>query len=385
MKEEVRPYYAVINVDNFEYNLQQIKKLTGGKKIIAIIKADAYGHGAVELSKIVEKEADMAAVAVLGEAIELRKSGFKKPILILGCTPCEFADEIVKYDITQSVFTMELAEAISIEAVKQNKTANIHIKIDTGMGRIGYMVNSQSVSEIKKISGLKNLKLEGIFTHFATSDEKDKSYTYIQLERFNKILKDLEDVGIKFELRHAANSAAIIDMPEAYFDAVRPGVILYGYYPSCDVQKSRLNLKPVMSLKAKIVYVKTVPEGCSISYGRKFITKRESRIATLPFGYADGYTRLLSGKANVIVNGKLAKIVGNICMDQCMVDVTDCTDVKEGTEVTVMGQEGEALIDANVLAEEIGTINYEFLCMVSKRVPRIYVNDSKIIKVKNYV
>lgn len=386
MFDNFRPYYAEINLDNFRHNFREVKRLVKGRKIFGVIKADGYGHGAIELARVLEEEGvDYFAVAVITEALELRKNGFKKPILIMGFTPPTFAKEIVEFDITQAVFSFDLAKSLSDEAVKQNKVAKIHIKIDTGMGRVGFIPNEKALDEIERINKLPNLKLEGIFSHFSSADEKDKTFTILQLNRFIKTVKALEERGIKFELKHLANSAGIIDVEEAYLDAVRPGIMLYGYYPSDEVDVNKVDLKPVMTLKSKIVHVKEVDEGTPISYGRRFITERKSKIATLPFGYADGFTRLFFQKGQVIVNGFLAPIVGRICMDQCMIDVTDCGDVNEGDEVIVMGNFNGIKNDADVLAERLGTISYEILCMVSKRVPRVYVENGKIIKIKNYV
>ncbi len=386
MLKNIRPYYAEINLDNFRHNFREAKRLAMGKKTFGVIKADAYGHGAVELARVLEEEkVDYFAVAVITEALELRRNGFKEPILILGYTPPEFTKEIVENDITQTVFSYEQAKAISREAVDKNKIAKIHIKLDTGMGRIGFLPVKESVDEIAKIAGLNNLHLEGIFSHFSAADEENKDFANLQMKRYVEIIDKLSKLGIKFEVKHLANSAGIIDLPDAYFDGVRPGIMLYGYYPSQEVKVDRLTLKPVMSLKAKIVHIKEVPEDTPISYGRKFYTKRTSRIATLPFGYDDGFTRLFFGKANVIVNGKIAPIVGRICMDQCMADITECGDVNIGDEVIVMGESQGLSITADDLAESIGTISYEILCMVSRRVPRVFVEDGKIIKVKNYI
>lgn len=386
MFNDFRPCFAEVNLDNFRHNFKEVKRLAQGKKTIGVIKADGYGHGAVELARIlVEEGADYLAVAVITEALELRRNGYKTPILVLGFTPPTFAKEIVENDITQAVFSYELAEAISKEAQRQNKTAKLHVKIDTGMGRVGYLVGENAISEIKRISELKNIHVEGIFSHFAAADEVEKSFALKQIERFNEILKELGQEGLEFEIKHLSNSAAIIDLPEAYFDAVRPGIMLYGCYPSDEVMKDRLTLKPVMTLKANIVHVKEVEAETPISYGRKFYTERRSKIATLPLGYADGYTRLLFGKTNVIVNGKLCPVVGRICMDQCMIDVTDAGDVKVGDEVIIMGESNGISNNADDIARILGTINYEILCMVSKRVPRIYIENGKIVKVKNYV
>jgi alanine racemase len=386
MFNDFRPCFAEVNLDNFRHNFREVKRLAQGKKIFGVIKADGYGHGAVELARIlVEEGTDYLAVAVITEALELRRNGFETPILVLGFTPPTFAKEIVENDITQAVFSYELAEAISNEAVKQNKTAKIHIKIDTGMGRVGYLVEDNAIAEIKRISELKNIHMEGIFSHFAAADEVSKEYAYKQMEKFDEILKGLSGENIEFEIKHLSNSAAIIDLPEAYFDAVRPGIMLYGCYPSDEVNKERLSLKPVMTLKANIVHVKEVAAETPISYGRKFYTEKMSKIATLPLGYADGYTRLLFGKTHVIVNGKLCPVVGRICMDQCMIDVSDVSDVKVGDEVIIIGESNGISNNADDIAKILGTINYEVLCMVSKRVPRVYIENGKIVKVKNYV
>lgn len=381
-----RPYYAEINLDNFRHNFREVKRLAQGKKTIGVIKADAYGHGAVELAAVLEEEnADYFAVAVITEALELRRNGYKQPILVLGFTPPAFARDIVENDITQTIFNYELAEVISNEAVRLNKQAKIHIKLDTGMGRVGFLPEDIAVSEIKRISKLKNICIEGIFTHFAAADEEKKEFSKLQYERYSNTIKNLSAEGIEFEIKHMANSAAIIDLPETYFDAVRPGIMLYGYYPSDEVFKERLNLRPVMELKANIVNIKELPGNTPISYGRKFYTNRKSRIATLPFGYADGYTRLLFERSFVIVNGTAAPVVGRICMDQCMIDITDCGDAYVGDEVIVMGEENGISNNADDIAKRLGTISYEVLCMVSKRVPRVYVKNGSVIKVKNYV
>jgi alanine racemase len=385
---KIRPYYAEVNLDNFRHNFREVKRLAAGKKTFGVIKADGYGHGAVELAKVLHEEnVDYFAVAVITEAIELRNNDFKEPILILGYTPPEFAGELVSYDITQAIFSYELAEAISRAAVKLGKTAKIHIKLDTGMGRVGFLPTQESIDEIVRISKLDNLYLEGAFSHLSCSDEEDKQFTYKQLECYRSMLDKLQERGIKFDIQHISNSAAIIDMPEAYscYNGVRPGIILYGYYPSDEVIKDRISLKPVMSLKANIVNIKEVDEGTPISYGRKFYTKRKSKIATLPFGYADGFTRLLSGKIKVIAGGKLVPVVGSICMDQCMIDITDCGQLKVGDEVVVMGESNGIKNDADDYAEALGTINYEVLCMVSRRVPRVYIENGKIVEVKNHV
>jgi alanine racemase len=322
---------------------------------------------------------------MLDEALELRNAGISEPILILGYTSGRFADIVVDSDIRQVCYSYELAKDMSEAAVKLNKTGKVHIAVDTGMGRVGLQPTPESADLVEKISKLPNLEVEGLFTHFAAADEADKEYTYWQYERYNSFLKMLSDRNVDIKYKHVGNSAALIDLPGIRMDAVRPGIIQYGLYPSEAVDKSKIDLKPVMSVKANIIHVKEVDEGTSISYGRRFITNRRSRVATLPVGYADGYSRLLFGKASVIINGKLAPVIGTICMDQCMVDVTDAGDVKVGDEAVIMGGQGGAAISAEDIASHIGTINYEVICMFSKRVPRVYIKDGKVVNIKNYL
>lgn len=386
MLKHLRPCYAEINLNNLRHNFKEIKRLVKEKKIIGVIKADAYGHGAVEVARVLKEEGvDYFAVAVITEAMELRRHGFNEPILVLGYTPNTFADEIVQNDITQTVYNYDLAKELSDEAIKQEKVAKIHIKIDTGMGRLGYTESDNIVDEIKKIIKLPNVYVEGIFSHFSTADEEDKEFSYIQLNRFKNVINNLEKEGIKIDIKHIANSGAITSIEEAYFDAVRPGIILYGYYPSDEVDKKALDLKPVMTLKSNVVYIKEVEKGTPISYGRKFIADRKMKVATIPIGYADGYTRLLFKKASVIINGTLCPVIGKICMDQCMVDVSNCEKVTVSDEVIIMGESNDIVINADVIAKKLDTISYEILCMVSKRVPRVYIENDEIVRIKNFV
>lgn len=386
MFKDFRPAWAEINLDNLENNIKEIRRVSESKDIIAVIKADGYGHGALDIAPtLLENGATRIAVAVISEAVELREGGINCPIMILGFTPPTFADELIDYNIEQTVFTYDLAKALSDAAVKKNRTAKIHIALDTGMGRIGFFPDEKSVEEVYKISKLPNIILEGLFSHFAAADEKDKEYTNQQVEKYNWFYNRLLEKHVKINIRHVANSAAIIDMPELHYDAVRPGIILYGYYPSEEVNKEKINLKPVMTLKTNIVNIKTMHPGMCISYGRKFRTERKSIIATIPIGYADGYTRLLFNKAKVIINGKFAPVVGRICMDQCMVDVTDIGNVNVGDEVILLGEDKGLKFNADDIADLIGTINYEITCMIGKRVPRVYIKNNKVIKVRNYV
>jgi alanine racemase len=386
MFTNVRPAWAEINLDNLAHNMKEIRKVAQSKEIIAVLKADGYGHGALESASIfLENGATRLAVAVITEAEELRRNGVIAPIMILGHTPLEFAKEVIEYDIEITVYSYEDALKFSLEAQKADKNIKVHIALDTGMGRIGFLPKEESVEDVYKISKLPNIIIEGLFSHFSSSDESDKEYSIRQLEEFSIFDNKLKKRNININIRHIANSAAIIDMPETHLDAVRPGIVLYGYYPSEEVTKEKITLKPVMSLKANIIHVKWLPAGHYISYGRKFRTERESCIATLPIGYADGYTRLLFGKAKVLVKGKFAPVVGRICMDQCMIDVTDIEGVDIGDEVTLIGEVDGLKFTADDIAELLGTINYEVICMINKRVPRVFIKDGKIVKIRNYV
>ena len=386
MFSHLRTAWVEINLDNIAHNMREIRRVSKSKDIIAVIKADAYGHGALDVAPVLlENGATRFAVAILSEAIELRIGGITAPILILGFTPIEQVEEVFKYDIEQTVYTLEHVKEISKKALEFNIKAKIHIKLDTGMGRIGFLPDEKSIKEVQIINELPNLSVVGLFSHFSSADEKDKEYTYYQLNKFNWFYHRLKALSVDIKMRHIANSPSITDLPEAHFEAVRPGIILYGYYPSKEVFENKIKLKYVMEIKAKIVHIKTLPMGEYISYGRDFITKEESIIATLPIGYADGYTRLLKNKGKVIINGQFAPVVGRICMDQCMIDITHIKGVKTGDEVILMGESQECSFTADNIAECIGTINYEILCMVSKRLPRVYVQKGKVVKTRNYV
>lgn len=387
MFRHLRPVWAEIDLDKLAHNMREIKRASQSKGIIAVVKADAYGHGAVDVAPVLlENGADRLAVAVISEAVELRRSGIDAPIMILGFTPPNLIDTLLKYNIEQTVINYEFAKELSNMARKKNKIAKIHIGIDTGMGRIGFLPNETSLNEISKINQLPNIEIEGLFSHFSSADESCKEYTLKQLMCYEEFYKRLIENDVKINNRHIGNSAAIIDLPKTHFDYVRPGIIQYGYYPSNEVLKGKLNLRPVMSVKSNIVHIKTLKAGEHISYGRRFTTERESIIATLPVGYADGYTRLLFGKGKVIINGKFAPIVGTICMDQCMIDITDIEGVKIGNEVILLGEDNQGnKFNADDIAESLGTINYEVICAINKRVPRVYTKGGKVIKVRNYV
>ncbi|GAA0077760.1 alanine racemase [Clostridium sp. CTA-5] len=386
MEKIMRPVWAEIDLDAITYNMKNIKNLAKDKDIIAVVKADCYGHGALDVAPILlENGASRLAVAVLTEAIELRNNNIKAPIMILGYTPLDLAQELIEYDIEQTVYDLEYAKTLSETALSLDKKAKIHIAIDTGMGRIGFLPNKKAINDISAIYSLKGIEVLGIFTHFSTSDEKDKEYANEQFKKFSEFVNSLSDIGIKIPIKHISNSGAIMDMPETYLDAVRAGIILYGYYPSNEVNKSNLSLKPALTLKASITRVQELDKDMYISYGRTFKTERKSIIATLPIGYADGYSRLLSSGAKVIINGQFAPVVGRICMDQCMIDVTNINNVKVGDEVIILGESGDLKLTADDLAGYMGTINYEILCMLKYRIPRVYTKHGEILNVRNYL
>ncbi len=369
----MRPTRAEINLSAFEFNLRQVKKLVGEKtKIMAVVKANAYGHGAVEISKLaISLGVDYLAVAIPEEGVELREKDIKTPILVF-TPPFEHQIELFfKYDLTPTIVSIEIAEKFNLFSEKFGKRIKCHIKIDTGMGRIG-VNHKDAVEFVKKVhSDFKNLYIEGIYTHFATSDEKDKTYAREQFKKFVEITRTLDNFGIKIPLKHCANSGAILDLPETYLDMVRPGIMLYGYHPSLDVL-NKIELKPVMTLKSKVSFIKEVEPGTSISYGRKFIAKERTKIATIPIGYADGYRRQLTNLGKVEINKKIFPVVGTVTMDQIMVDVGLNTDVKVGDDVILFGSENLTAWD---VAQWLGTIPYEVCCNVSSRVPRVYLRD----------
>lgn len=368
--------YATIDLDAVTWNLENMKKnISEDTKIIAVLKADAYGHGAVPIAQHIESLPYIwgMAVACVEEGMELREAGIKKPILILGYTFAEDYPTIIEHDMRPAVFTLEMAQHLSDAAVKMNQTAKIHIKIDTGMGRIGYRDIEKAVPEILKISKLPHIEIEGIFTHFARADESETTPAYIQLEKFQKFISRLEKEGLSIPMKHCSNSAGIIRMKEANMDAVRAGIILYGLYPSDEVEKEPVALRPVMELKTHISYLKTVKKGTAISYGGTFVTQKETKVATIPVGYADGYCRGLSNKGYVLIHGKKAPILGRVCMDQFMVDVTEINDAKILDEVTLLGRDGKEKITLEELGDLSGRFNYEFACCISKRVPRVYL------------
>ncbi len=375
-KEALRPVWAEINLSNLDYNIKNIKAKIGDREMIGVIKADAYGHGSVKVAEVLrENGCKTFAIATLQEAVTLREAGAKEEIIMLGLTPDMYADTIVNYDITPVVCGFANAKAFSDAAAKAGKTVSGLIAVDTGMGRIGYLADEleYAVEDVKKIAALPNFKIKGMFSHMSTADAFDKTYSHQQEAKYNKFYEALTAAGIEIPFRTLANSASIMELPTVYFDACRPGIILYGCYPSDEVDVNQLSIKPVMSVKANIVHLKDVPAGFSVGYGRRYISEKPSKIATIALGYADGYPRPYSSQAKVIVNGVIAPIAGNICMDQCMIDVTDVPDVKVGDEVIVMGTDGKNTILADDIAKATGTINYEITCAFGQRLPKVYV------------
>ena len=368
-----RAAWAEIDLGALEHNYRAIKScIKGNAKLCAVVKADAYGHGAIETAKVALAEgADYLAVATISEGIELREAGFKAPILLLGLILPEEAALVVEHDITQAVCELPLAKALSEAAAKLDKTAKIHLKVETGMGRIG--ARPEEMAELAEaVSKLPHVEIEGMFSHFATADCKDKTFAQEQLKRFLEACKAVQARGIDLKIRHIAESAAILEMPEAHLDMVRAGVIQYGMWPSEEVTHP-VELKPVMKLCAQIVFLKKMHPGETIGYGRAWEAKRESLIATLPLGYADGYIRAYGkGGAKVLVNGQLVSVAGRVCMDQVMVDVTDLPEVHEGDMAVLFGAPELTVDDA---ARVLDTINYEVTCLVSARIPRVYVHS----------
>ncbi len=366
--------YAQINKNSILENIKKIKSsLENDVKLMPVVKADAYGHGALEVAKILVPYADFFAVAVIEEALQIIEEGIKTPLLILGYVNPDSYEDIVDNDIRIPVFTYEAAQSLSKIAKSKNKVAKIHIAIDTGMNRIGFNTKSESLDAIKEISSLENISIEGIFTHFATADEKDKSFMIRQEKLFSEFVLQLEALGINIPIKHVSNSAAIIYGKSLNYNMVRSGIITYGLYPSNEVDKTNFMIEPSLELISHVVYVKTIEKGDTVSYGRTFTAEKKMKIATIPVGYADGYPRLLSNKGRVIINGKYAPVIGRICMDQFMVDVTDIDSVQEGDTVTLIGKQGNSFISADEIADFSQTINYEIICGIGKRVPRIYI------------
>lgn len=379
----LNPMWAEINIDNLIFNINQIKSKAKNSEIIGVVKANAYGHGAIEVSKIlIDNGIKKLAVANVVEGIELRENGIDASIMLLGLSTNLSIASILKYNLEPTVSSYEFASILNEEAKKANKVVNIHIAIDSGMGRIGFRNKEKSIEEIEKIFLLSNINVESIFSHFSTADSKDKSYSYEQINIYNEILAKLEARKINIPKKNLSNSAAIIDLEETHFNYIRPGIILYGYYPSDEVRKKNFEIKPVLTWKTKVMYIKEVEENQYIGYNKSYKTSRKTKIATIPVGYADGYSRGLSNKGKVIINGKFAPIIGNICMDQFMVDVTDIDDITLEDEVILLGSSGDIKFDADDMAKLLNTISYEILCLIGRRAPRIYLKNSNTVDIK---
>jgi len=360
---------AIIDLGAVSYNVAEIRKKIGNERgLMAMVKADGYGHGAVEVSRAALRSgADSLGVAISGEGQQLREAGIEVPILVVGLSPPEEAYKVVKFRLSQTVATIELLEALDSEAGKASTKVNVHVKVDTGMGRVGINPDD-AVSFVRKVKDFRNLNLKGIFSHFPSSDERDKTFSMGQLQLFNQVISNLQLAGIEVPQKHMANSGAVLDLPQSYYDMVRPGIMIYGIYPSREVSRS-IKLRPAMTFKTRVAQVKVVPAGTPISYGRTFTTNKKTTVATLPVGYGDGYNRLLSNRGEVLIKGHRAPVIGNVCMDMCMVDASGVEDVRPGDEAVLFGEDPPVW----EFATKIGTIPNEVVCAVSKRVPRLYI------------
>lgn len=378
---------ARIDLDAVEYNLDKMREnLKEGTKMMGVIKTDGYGHGAVQIGRIEEKKEYIwgYAVATLDEAVLLKKNGLKKPVLVLGCIFPDQRDEMLRHEIRMTCYTEEMAEDVSRRAAELGCNAYIYVKLDTGMSRLGFLINEESAAMIQRIAKLPNLVMEGMYTHFAKADELDKSFTKQQMEDYLWMKRTLEERGVVFDYYHCSNSAGIIDVPEANMDLVRAGISTYGLYPSSEVKKDNVPLKPVMELVSHAAHVKWVEAGRPVSYGGTYITEKPTKIVTVPVGYGDGYPRSLSNKGYVLIHGKKAPIIGRVCMDQFMVDATDIDEVKFGDEIVLVGQSGGEVLSVETLSELSGRFNYEFVCDIGKRVPRQFLKEGKVIEEMDY-
>lgn len=365
--------YAEVDLAAIGHNIAQVRQNVGPDvKICAVIKADAYGHGAVAVGRYLENAVEYFAVATVDEAIELREAGITLPIIILSYVSPSRYDEVVGHDITQTVYSMDTAQKLSAAAAAQGKTAKLHISLDTGMTRIGFAVSEESADEIARISRLPHLELEGMFTHFSCADMTDKTYSRMQMERYDRMCDMLDARGVVIPIKHICNSAGIMEFDSHRFQMVRSGIITYGLYPSEEVDKSALDLKPAMSFRSHVVNVRTVEAGVGVSYGATYVTERPTRIATVSVGYADGYPRALSNNGRVLIHGQFAPVLGRICMDQIMVDVSHIDGVQVEDVVTLFGRDGDNFIPVEEPAERAHSFNYEFVCGLSRRVTKVW-------------
>ena len=379
--------WAEIDLNAYAHNITELKRITrNGARLMAVVKANGYGHGAIEVArKALENGAQYLGVARINEAVQLRTAGLDAPILIFGYTPPDLAETLIRYDLTQTVYSIAAANTLSAIAGRQGKKIKVHIKVDSGMGRLGLLLKEPTagnpgdrpttdpVQQALAISRLSGLTVEGTLTHFATADSTDKSYANRQLEKFLDFVDRLRREGLEPPIKHAANSGALIDLPESHLDMVRPGIATYGLYPSGEVNKNKVDLKPVMTLKSRIIHLKKVPAGFNISYGITYQTNKSTTIATVPIGYADGFNRLLSNRGHMLVHGQRVPIVGRVCMDLTMLDVGNVPDVAIEDDVVVFGQHQNESVTADEMASTLNTINYEIVSTITARVPRIYV------------
>ncbi|WP_448903013.1 alanine racemase [Eubacterium sp.] len=383
-EEEYFRGYAEINLDAIYKNVYEMKtRLNENTGVVLVIKTDGYGHGAVPIAKALDDLCYGYAVATPYEGNNLRNHGLNKPTFLLGYADESSYDMIIEKELIPAIFSLEMATKLSKHAQKLGKEVKINIAVDTGMSRIGYIPGSDAVKEIVEINKLPFIKIESIFTHFAKADYVDKSFADKQFDEFVNFVDEVEKNGVKIPIHQCANSAAMMEMPKTSLSLSRAGISMYGLYPSDEMSRENMKLYPALSLHSHVVYVKTIKKGRGISYGQTYIAPHDMKIATIPLGYGDGYQRNLSNKGYVLINGRKVNIVGRVCMDQFMVDVTGM-DVKEGDKVTLIGKEGNEEITVDELAALAGTFNYEFVCDLSKRIPRVYVKDDKIVGTKDY-
>lgn len=392
MESFYRPTRAELSLDALRHNLQAFRNaMPEGCRLMASVKANAYGHGAVEIAREAERfGVDYLGVAFLDEALQLRKAGIRTPILVLGFVAADALSAARDNDVTISLFREDIMKAAAeLPADVTGRKLKVHIKIDSGMGRLGVLGQDAAISFIEKALKVPQLDVEGLFTHYARADEADKSYTKLQYDRFREVASYVEQQGLPIPIIHAANSAAGIDTPEWGGNMLRLGISMYGLYPSAEVNHQRIELEPVLTLKTEVVMVKTTPAGWGISYGTRYVTEGEERIGTLPIGYADGYSRMLTGKAHGLVRGVKVPIRGTICMDQCMIALdaaatgADSLPVEAGEEVVLIGRQGDAVITVDEVAQQLGTLNYEVTCMLAARVPRVYVSSGRTTAINN--
>ena len=385
----MRPYsrvYATVNLDAVASNMKSMREnLPASTLIMGSVKADGYGHGSVPIAKTIEPYVFGYAVATIDEGIILRRHGINKTILILGVTHESRYEDLLRYDIRTAMFQYEKAKKLSDLALKQGKKAVVHLALDTGMSRIGMKADREHAKEAASIAALEGIEVEGLFTHFARADETDKSAYEEQYRRYKEFLGYLKELGVKILIRHCSNSAGIVESLESnHMDMVRAGIAIYGMYPSDEVDHNSVKLTPAMEIKSCITYIKEIEAGTAVSYGGTFVADHTMKVATIPVGYGDGYVRSLSGKGDVLIHGKRAAILGRICMDQFMVDVTDIPDVQEDDEVTLLGSDGAECITMEELAEKSGGFHYEMICDIGKRIPRVYLKDGKVVGTKDY-